>query len=109
MARAARPKKFDEMVEFARALPQLRERVEHDLSRDDLSRERVLGGAVRMLDLGSFRIGSEGYAEENETYGLATIRKDHVIVADRFASSGTRPRAARTARSGSWTPTWSSS
>jgi len=72
--------KFDSMVEFARSLPLLRERVARDLARGDMSRERVLGGAVRLLDRGFFRIGSEGYAEQNETYGLATIRKDHVRV-----------------------------
>ena len=72
--------KFDSMLEFARALPDLRERVARDLQRGELSRERVLACAVRLLDRGFFRIGSEGYAEENETYGLATIRKDHVTV-----------------------------
>ena len=72
--------KFDSMVHFARALPRLRKRAGRDLARDDLSRERVLGGAALLLDRGFFRIGSEGYAEDNETYGLATIRKDHVTV-----------------------------
>ena len=42
----------------------------------------MLGCAARLLDRGFFRIGSEGYAEENETYGLATIRKDHVTIRD---------------------------
>ena len=42
------------------------------------TRDRVLAGAVRMLDLGFFRIGSEEYAAENESYGLATLRKSHV-------------------------------
>jgi DNA topoisomerase I len=72
--------KFESMIQFARALPRLRERVEEDLARGDLSRERVLGCATRLLDLGFFRIGSEDYADENETYGLATIRKDHVTL-----------------------------
>ncbi|MEK6229357.1 MAG: DNA topoisomerase IB [Actinomycetota bacterium] len=72
--------KFDSMIDFARALPRLRRRASRDLARGDLSRERVLGGATRLLDRGFFRIGSEGYAEDNETYGLATIRKDHVTV-----------------------------
>ncbi len=72
--------KFDEMIDFARALPRLRKQIEADLARGDLSRERVLGGAAMLLDKGFFRIGSEDYAEENETYGLATIRKDHVTV-----------------------------
>ena len=72
--------KFDTMVEFARSLPKLRQRVETDLRRRKLSRERVLACAVRLLDRGFFRIGSEDYAEENETYGLATMRKRHVSV-----------------------------
>src|SRR4051795_7950481 len=72
--------KFDSMTEFARALPKLRKRVERDLRKRSISRERVLACAVRLLDRGFFRIGSEGYAEENETYGLATMRKRHVTV-----------------------------
>jgi DNA topoisomerase I len=72
--------KFEAMVDFARALPKLREQVDRDLRRRRISRERVLACAVRLLDLGFFRIGSEDYAEENETYGLATMRKRHVTV-----------------------------
>jgi DNA topoisomerase I len=67
--------KFKEMEEFAEALPEVRERIEGDLARRGLVRERVLGCAVRLLDLGFFRIGSERYAAENETYGLATMKK----------------------------------
>jgi DNA topoisomerase I len=72
--------KFDAMIEFARSLATLRERVERDLRKRKISRERVLACAVRLLDRGFFRIGSEDYAEENETYGLATMRKRHVEV-----------------------------
>jgi DNA topoisomerase IB len=72
--------KFDDMVDFARSLPMLREQVVRDLRRRKVSRERVLACAVRLLDRGFFRIGSEDYAEENETYGLATMRKRHVTV-----------------------------
>jgi DNA topoisomerase I len=72
--------KFDSMVEFARALPELRRRVERDLSSDGLGPERVLACAARLLDRGFFRIGSEDYAEENDTYGLATMRKRHATV-----------------------------
>jgi DNA topoisomerase I len=72
--------KFEAMVEFARSLPKLRDQVERDLRRRKLSRERVLACAVRLLDRGFFRIGSEDYAEENETYGIATMRKRHVTV-----------------------------
>jgi len=72
--------KFDAMVDFARSLPKLRKQVDSDLRRRKLSRERVLACAVRLLDRGFFRIGSEDYAEENETYGIATMRKRHVTV-----------------------------
>jgi DNA topoisomerase I len=72
--------KFDAMLDFGRALPKLRDRVERDLRKRRISRERVLACAVRLLDRGFFRIGSEDYAEENETYGLATMRKRHVTV-----------------------------
>lgn len=68
------------MVAFAKRLPRMRRRVDDDLARGDLSAEQVLAGAVRLLDRGFFRIGSEDYAVENETYGLATIRKEHVTV-----------------------------
>jgi DNA topoisomerase-1 len=70
--------KFAAMERFARALPALREHVEDDLQGDDGStRARVLACAVRLLDRGFFRIGSEEYTE---SFGLATIRKEHVTV-----------------------------
>jgi DNA topoisomerase-1 len=72
--------KFEEMLDFARALPALRRRVDADLRRDGMPRERALACATRMLDRGFFRIGSEDYAEENDTYGVATIEKRHVTV-----------------------------
>jgi DNA topoisomerase-1 len=75
--------KFDHMIEFGRSLPGLRRTIcEHLVGDGDggLSRERVLACATRLLDLGFFRIGTEGYAEHNQTYGLATMRKEHVAV-----------------------------
>jgi len=58
-----------------------REHVEHDLAAiDKLTRERVLACAVRLLDRGFFRIGTEEYTVTNESYGLATMRKTHVTV-----------------------------
>jgi DNA topoisomerase-1 len=74
--------KFDDMVAFARALPALRDHVDEQLRRGDLSREHVLAAAVRLLDRGFFRIGSEDYAVRNETYGLATMKKRHVRLQD---------------------------
>ena len=72
--------KFDDMVRFAEALPALREVVDRDIARGDLSREQVLACATRLLERGFFRIGSEDYAVTNESYGLATMRKEHVKV-----------------------------
>jgi DNA topoisomerase IB len=72
--------KFDQMLEFAEALPRLRRVVHRDLAADGTGRDRVLAAAVRLLDRGMFRIGSEDYAEQNRSYGLATLRKDHVTL-----------------------------
>jgi DNA topoisomerase IB len=74
--------KFDHMLEFAAALPALRVACLERLGRPDLDRDRVLACAARLLDLGFFRIGSEDYTEQNQSYGLATIRKSHVKVRD---------------------------
>jgi DNA topoisomerase IB len=74
--------KFDSMCGFGRALPRMRERVAEGLDSDWLSREQVLACSVRLLDRGFFRVGGEDYAVENETYGLATMRKEHVRVSE---------------------------
>jgi DNA topoisomerase IB len=75
--------KFDEMLRFARALPRLRRQVERDLGDcSSLDRSCVLAAAVRLLEIGFFRIGSEEYAAEHASYGLATLRKEHVRVED---------------------------
>jgi DNA topoisomerase IB len=73
--------KFDQMVDFARTLPKLRRRAAKHLREDGLTRDRVLACAVRLLDRGFFRIGGEEYAE-NGSYGLATMQKRHVTLAD---------------------------
>ncbi|MGI8685520.1 MAG: DNA topoisomerase IB [Acidimicrobiales bacterium] len=74
--------KFDHMLDFARALPNLRTVTAADLAGTELNRARVLACATRLLDIGFFRIGTEGYAEQHQHYGLATIRKEHVTIAD---------------------------
>jgi DNA topoisomerase IB len=70
--------KHDRVLEFGRVLPRLRERVSGDLAGRGLRRERVLAAAVRLIDLGFFRPGGEEYAAENGTFGIATIRREHV-------------------------------
>ena len=75
--------KFDEMLYFARDLPPLRDHVKSALERGgELTRERVLACAVRLLDRGFFRIGTEEYTVTNESFGLATMRKEHVTIED---------------------------
>jgi DNA topoisomerase-1 len=74
--------KFDEMIEFARALPRVRKIAAKHLHQKGPTRERVLAGAVRLLDRGFFRIGTEGYAEQNQTYGLATMQNRHVTLGE---------------------------
>jgi DNA topoisomerase IB len=77
--RAARDReKHEHMLEFAATLPAARERMLTDVRRTTVDRTRVLAAAARLLDLGFFRIGSEQYAEQNESFGLATMRRDHV-------------------------------
>ncbi len=89
--------KFAQMLDFGRALPRLRRRVARQVRGTEPTRERVLAGAVRLLDRGFFRIGGELYAEENNSYGLATMLKRHVrleprnvLVFDYPAKSGKR-------------------
>jgi DNA topoisomerase I len=71
--------KFDHILEVATRLPALRKRVDRDLARRGLRRERVLGTVVRLLDMGMFRVGSDQYANgDDPTFGVATLRPDHV-------------------------------
>lgn len=72
--------KFEHMLEFARALPAMRRRCCDLLAGRGLTRERVLACVVRLLDLGFFRIGGEEYVEQNGSYGLATLGREHVTL-----------------------------
>jgi DNA topoisomerase-1 len=72
--------KFDRMLEFAARLPALRRHAVRLLDTAGLTEGRVLACAVRLLDLGFFRIGTETYADANDTFGLATMRKSHVRI-----------------------------
>jgi DNA topoisomerase IB len=77
--RAARDRdKHDRVLDMARALPRLRRKLQRDLAGEGMGRDRVLACAVRLLELGLFRVGGETYADDNGSYGLATVRKGHV-------------------------------
>jgi DNA topoisomerase-1 len=72
--------KYRRLLRFAEALPRIRARVERDFRRRGLSRERVLAGMVRIVEATAMRPGSEAYARENRSFGLATVRPRHVHV-----------------------------
>jgi DNA topoisomerase-1 len=86
--------KHDRVLTVAARLPKARRTVAKDLQRDGMPYERALGTAFRLLDLGFFRIGGEAYAEANNSFGLATVRKEDVtlegnsVVFDYIAKSG---------------------
>ena len=76
--RAAREgEKFDSCVTFGSLLPLVRKRVEADLRGHKLPRERAIASVVRLLDLGAVRVGNEGYAKANKSFGATTLRQRH--------------------------------
>lgn len=72
--------KYSKLLIFSRALPKLRARVEDDLKRPGLPRDRVLAAIVRLMDMTLFRIGNNEYAKENKSFGLTTLRNRHVAI-----------------------------
>ncbi len=72
--------KFRRMLEFSEVLPAIRERVERDLGAPELSRRQILATTVRLLDKTLIRVGNDEYAKENRSYGLTTLRTQHVKV-----------------------------
>jgi len=70
--------KYDGLLEFGKALPKLRRRVEQDLKHRKLSREAVLAAVVRLLDTEHIRIGNEEYARTNKSFGATTLRTRHL-------------------------------
>ena len=72
--------KYHRMLAFGRALPAARRRVEADLARSGLPRERVLAAVVRLLDDTCMRIGNEEYARTNGSFGITTLRSRHVKI-----------------------------
>jgi DNA topoisomerase-1 len=73
-------KKFRRLTKFAQALPKLRQTVQRHLREPGLGRERVLACVLRILSSCSMRPGSEVYASENGSYGLATLHSKHITV-----------------------------
>ena len=88
--------KFDRMLMFSRALPRIRARVDADLRRHGLPRERILAAIVRLLELTLFRIGNSEYSKANKSFGLTTLRNRHAAV------SGDTIHLAFRGKSGVW-------
>jgi DNA topoisomerase I len=72
--------KFGRMLAFSQALPRLRARLEADLARPGLPREKVLATVVRLLECTAIRVGNDEYARANQSFGLTTLRDHHVEV-----------------------------
>jgi DNA topoisomerase-1 len=82
------------MLAFAQRLPAIRERVDADLARPGLPREKVLAAVVRLLELTLIRVGNEEYARLNRSFGLTTLRDRHASI------EGSRLRFAFRGKSG---------
>jgi DNA topoisomerase-1 len=72
--------KYERMIAFGGALPQIRRRTDADLRRDGLPREKVLAAVVRLLEKTFIRVGNDEYARDNHSFGLTTMRDGHVKV-----------------------------
>jgi DNA topoisomerase I len=75
-------RKYYRVRQMARDLPTLRTRIMRDFRKKGLSKEKVCAGIVRLISDGFFRVGSERYQKENNTFGITTMRKSHVVVFD---------------------------
>ncbi len=72
--------KFGRMLDFSAALPRIRRRVERDLAGSGLPREKVLATVVRLLECTGIRVGNDEYLRANGSFGLTTLRDDHVEI-----------------------------
>src|SRR5712671_6026074 len=72
--------KLDRLAAFGRALPKIRRRVARDLRLRGLPREKVVAAVVRLLEQTHIRVGNPEYADENQSFGLSTLRNRHVAV-----------------------------
>jgi DNA topoisomerase I len=86
--------KFERLLSFAEVLPKIRSRVDQDMRRPDLSREKVLATIVRLLEISLIRIGNEEYAQENQSFGLTTMRNRHAEIVDPPSDFGFGVRVA---------------
>ncbi len=72
--------KFTRMIAFSQSLPDIRRRLDHDLSLSGLPKQKVLAAIVKLMELTRIRVGNEEYAKTNHSYGMTTLQDDHVQV-----------------------------
>jgi DNA topoisomerase-1 len=72
--------KFHQLMAFCSVLPRVRRRIEADMAKPGLPREKVLATVVRLLESTYIRIGNVEYAKNNKSYGLTTLRDQHVEI-----------------------------
>ena len=72
--------KFEHITEFARLLPTIRRKISEHMSLRGLPREKVLATTVHLLEATLIRVGNDDYAKQNNSYGLTTLRDQHVAV-----------------------------
>jgi DNA topoisomerase I len=72
--------KYDKLIRFGEKLPELRAAMSEHMDNDELDRERVSAIALRLINLGWFRVGTDRYAKESNTYGITTLTRRHVKV-----------------------------
>ncbi|MBE9014051.1 DNA topoisomerase IB, partial [Pseudanabaenaceae cyanobacterium LEGE 13415] len=72
--------KFTRMIAFSQALPEIRRRIEHDLSLHGLPKQKVLATVLKLMELTRIRVGNEEYAKTNNSYGLTTLHDEHVNI-----------------------------
>lgn len=72
--------KYERMLQFGQALPRIRQRVDADLRRHGLPREKVLAAIVHLLETTLIRVGNDEYAKTNKSFGLTTMRDRHVDI-----------------------------
>ncbi|MDY6896592.1 MAG: DNA topoisomerase IB [Cyanobacteriota bacterium] len=86
--------KFNRTIAFGLALPKIRERVQKDLRKHGLPKEKVLAATVKLLETTKIRVGNERYAQRNKSFGLTTMKERHVDI------SGSRLRFKFRGKSG---------
>lgn len=92
--------KYEKMIAFGRALPRLRKRVEEDLTRRGLPREKVLAAVVRLLEMTLIRVGNDEYAKQNKSFGLTTLQKRHLKLASEKAVFEFRGKSGKVHKTG---------